>query len=357
MATKPTRSTRSTRTSKTKAEVMEDFESVASAVKHSEALPAKEAELKLAREAAARKSAEEISPEAITQKLTQAQFSINRTLASVQEQLVQQTQELEQIKQAKAVLQADLEQLHGADKVLLALDTLVQEYQDKNREMETAYQERRKQLEEETATVRKQWEQEAMLHNKQVAERNSELQKLRVREQADYEYNTQQGRKIEHDNWKEQLRMEQIAERDRREALEKNWAARSAEIAAKEQEFAQLKAQVEAFPAKLDAEVKKAEAIAGNSIKREYEHKIQLLSKDAESQHRVLEMQNTALQDVVQKQQATIAELQTRLRDSEMNVKSIAEKALESASSTRTMAEVRTMLHQEPVNGGSRSKA
>lgn len=350
------KSTRTTRTSKTKTEVKDEFEEVAAKVRSAEALPVKEAELKAAREATIRKQVEDISPEAITQKVTAVQFAVNRTLASVQEQLVQQTQELDAIKQAKELLQADLERLHSADKVLSALDVLVQEYEDKSQELEAAYAATKKALEEDAIRTRQSWSEEQKLHAKTISERNVELEKTRQREQADFEYNYAQTRKQQTDAFAEEIRVRHAAERDRKEQLDKEWATRSAELTAKENDFVKLKTEVDAFPAKLDSEVKRAEAIVGNTVKREYEHKIQLLSKDAESQQKVLEMQIQSLQDAVQKQQVTIAELQTRLKDSENNVKSIAEKALDSASSTRTLAEVRTMLPHENNQGG-RSKA
>lgn len=351
-----TKSTRSTRTSKTKAEVKEDFEEVAAKVKSVEALPAKEAELRASHESSIRKQVEDISPEAITRKVSEAQFAINRTLASVQEQLVQQTQELDAIKQAKKLLQADVEQLHGTDKVLLALDVLVQEYEDKERDLSEAHQGRLFALNDESSTARRQWAEEVQAHTKAVNERNAELEKTRKRELADFEYAQLQARKLQADKFAEECRVTQAAERDRHETLQRSWDLREAELKAKEAEFAALKAQVEAHPAKLDGEVKKAEAIVGNAMKRDYEHRIQLSNKDAESHQKVLEMQITALQDAVAKAQASNAELQARLKDSENNVKSIAEKALESASSSRTLSEMRIMSPHEN-NQGQRSKA
>lgn len=337
-------STRKPRATRTKAETKAALNDVVTITRGKEAVSAKEQEVVDARNAQTRNAVADLSVEKALNGVTKTNLDVSKALSAVTEQLVETTRELETVKEAVALEQAELEQLHGKDIVASSIDDLIADYNDKKAKFD-----------EDVAATRTAWIKEEEAHNQAVRERNEALTKTRQRDEAEYQYKTQQERRAAQDKFNDEMRAQQVTERDRREAVLRDHATRELELKARENDLASYKAQVEAFPAKLDAEVKKAEAIATNSVKREYEHKIQLMTKDSENAAKVSANELASLKQQLDKALTTIAEQQARLTAADDKVRSIAEKALEAASGRQALAEVANFASRE--NGTSTRKS
>jgi hypothetical protein len=140
------------------------------------------------------------------------------------------------------------------------------------------------------------------------------------------------------------MRQQAAAERDRREKLEKDWATREEGLKLREKELEDLRKQVADFPTQLKKEADTAAAIAGNRVKSEWELKFTLAQKDAETAQRVASMEIHSLKDTNHKQAQALQTLQSELAEAKRQVQAIAEKALESASGARALAEVQGVI-------------
>ncbi len=184
-----------------------------------------------------------------------------------------------------------------------------------------------------------------------------ETAKNRTRENAEYLYATNQTRKKEADSHFETVRVTQAQERDRKEALEKSWAGREADIQAQEAEIASLKKSVEAYPAQEAAAVQRAVAIATSALKSNLEHSFQLTQKDLETKLALADQATRSLIAEGIKKDNTISVLEARVAEGLNKIESIANAALTSASSTRTLAEMQTYLGNKSENGTTARKS
>ena len=120
----------------------------------------------------------------------------------------------------------------------------------------------------------------------------------------------------------------------------------------REKELEDLRKQVADFPAALKKETDTAAAIAGNRVKSDWEMKFTLAQKDAETAQRVASMEIASLKETNAKQAQAILTLQTELNEAKRQVQAIAEKALESASGARALAEVQGVIASRDYTKG-----
>jgi chromosome segregation ATPase len=282
-----------------------------------------------------------LTAESAVKKVTEAGLTINKTLAGINEQVIALVEELKKLDEAIQLKTEELAGLHGKDVAASAIDVLVAEYDRKKADLQAEME----RLQKEIAETRAQ--SAAELKAEQDA---AELARKRAEEE--YGYNIQIQRKKEQDAFAEQLRVQSAAERDRKEKLEKDWATREEALKLREKELEDLRKQVADFPAVLKKEADAAAAIAGNRVKNDWEMKFTLAQKDAETAQRVACMEITSLKDINAKQAQAIQTLQSELAEAKRQVQAIAEKALESASGARALAEVQGVIASREYTKG-----
>ncbi|MCE9666471.1 kinetoplast-associated protein [Myxococcus stipitatus] len=309
------------------------FEDLARKARNKPVVPAKEQE---ARDTHARSVLAEVSnlsAESAVKKVTEAGLTINRTLAGINEQVVALVEEMKQLDEAIQLKTQELSDLHGRDVAASAVDVLVAEYDKRKADLQAEVE----QLQKDIAERRERADAEL------TAERDAaEVARRRAEEQ--YAYDVQNQRKKEQDAFAEGLRVQAAAERDRKEKLEKDWAGREEALRLREKELEDLRKQVAEFPQVLKKETDTASAIVGNRVKAEWDMKLTLATKDAETAQRVASMEIASLKDTATKQAQAIQALQTELAEAKRQVQAIAEKALESASGARALAEVQGVI-------------
>ena len=217
-----------------------------------------------------------LTAESAVKKVTEAGLTINKTLAGINEQVISLVEELKQLDEAIQLKTEELNGLHGKDVAASAIDVLVAEYDKKKAELEAEMERLQKDIEETRAKAA----------TDQASERQS-TEVARKRAEEEYAYDTQLQRKKEQDAFAESLRQQAAAERDRKEKLEKDWATREDALKLREKELEDLRKQVADFPLVLKKETDTAAAVAGNRVKSEWELKLTLATKDAETAQRV----------------------------------------------------------------------
>jgi len=135
--------------------------------------------------------------------------------------------------------------------------------------------------------------------------------------------------------------------REHQEGLTKDWADRETELKKRENELIELRQQVANFPEVVKKEVNAAVAIATNSVKKEYETKMVLSSKDAETAGKLAAQEATALTATISKLNHQVDDLKVQLEQAHRDVKEISAKALDSASGRTTMEALQKVLEKE----------
>jgi colicin import membrane protein len=279
------------------------------------------------------KSAANLTIDAAAKKVTEAQLSIGKTLSDVTSKLQEQLQELETVTQAVSLRKQELNTIYGSEQVLKSIDELQAEYENKKTQVD----------------------QDFAAYQQETEARQQSLELQRTQEEESFNYNLQQARRNEQLKYEEENRVRKAYERDQTETLQKGWALREEGLKKLENEIVDLRAKVAAFPTELDAAVKKAEAIVGNTVKRDYEHKLQLLQKDFDTAKTVSDGTIRGLHERLAANDKVIGELTLRLTSAEERVTTIATKALEAASSTKSLADVQNLI-QTQNNGASARK-
>jgi chromosome segregation ATPase len=282
-----------------------------------------------------------LTAESAVKKVTEAGLTINKTLAGINEQVMSLVEELKKLDEAIQLKTDELGELHGKDIAASAVDVLVAEYDRKKEELQAEME----RLQKEISDTRSKFATDL------AAERDA-LEVARKRAEEEYAYDTQLQRKKEQDAFTEQLRQQSATERDRKEKLEKEWATREEALKLREKELEDLRKQVTDFPSVLKKETDTAAAIAGNRVKSEWEMKFTLAQKDAETSQRVSIMEIGSLKETNSKQAQAIQALQTELAEAKRQVQAIAEKALESASGARALAEVQGVIANRDYTKG-----
>lgn len=118
----------------------------------------------------------------------------------------------------------------------------------------------------------------------------------RNRENADYVYRRDLERSREEDRYNNEM-----------EAKRREWEEKDAEYAARAAELESYKKQVAEFPSILEKEVKKAESIVGNTMKRDFETQNKIAAAEREAEKKLLEQK-------VQNQESMIAELNRQIQ-------------------------------------------
>lgn len=274
-----------------------------------------------------------LTAESAVKKVTEAGLTINKTLAGINEQVMALVEELKKLDEAIHLKTEELSGLHGKDIAASAIDVLVTEYDRKKADLQAEMERLQKEISDNRARSAAELasEQEAA----EVARRRAE---------EEYTYSIQLLRKKEQDAFAEQMRLQAAAERDRKEKLEKDWATREEGLKLREKELEDLRKQVADLPTVLKKEADTAAAIAGNRVKAEWEMKFTLAQKDAETAQRVASMEINSLKETNHKQAQALQTLQAELAEAKRQVQAIAEKALESASGARALAEVQGVI-------------
>ncbi|HEX8823553.1 MAG TPA: kinetoplast-associated protein [Archangium sp.] len=317
------------------------FEELARKSRNKPVVPTKEQE---ARHSHARNVLTDVSgltAESAVKKVTEAGLTINKTLGGINEQVMSLVEELKKLDEAIHLKTEELAALHGKDVAASAIDVLVAEYDRKKLELQAELE----RLEKEISDTRMKSAEELT-----AAREAAELARKRAEEA--YTYDIQLQRKKEQDAFAEQLRQQASTERDRKEKLEKDWAVREENLKQREKELEELRKQVADFPVVLKKETDTAAAIAGNRVKGEWELKLTLAQKDAETAQRVASMEIASLKETNARQAQALLALQNELVEAKRQVQTIAEKALESASGARALAEVQGVIASREYTKG-----
>lgn len=295
------------------------------------AISAKGTKAAAIRETEVLESVSGLSIASVSNNITQTQVDVQQTLATLSGKLTEQLQVLEKVEEAIVLKRESLRQLHDIDAKAMELD----------------------ELNSQIAATRQSWEDEQAQKKRQFAEQQSERNKTWARQEEEYGYKIQQEHKKAEDTFGFKMAQQERENHLRQEQLERGWHERETELKKREAELTELRAAKENFPEVIKKEVNAAVAIATNSVKKEYETKIVLASKDSEVDKRLATQEVASLTATITKLNAQIEDLRATLEQAHRDAKEIAAKALESASGRAAMEALqRSMERETPYKPG-----
>lgn len=325
------------RPKRSKAEVQKEFADISREVETAvESADTKANELAKAKEAEVRQEVEGVTVEAVVERISSLGLEVTRALAGLSEKLTQEVSRLAAVREAVELERKDLERLHKIDVAATALDQLVQQYAQE-----------KEQLEAEIASCRTAWEEELRSAERERKEQEESLKKQRQREIEEYEYKKALDRKKAQDKYEEEMRLLEKSNKEKQEALQKSWQQREAELKAKEEEYLRLSKESEGFAARLQKEAEQAAARAVREADAKSAQQLQLLTKDAEAEKRLAELQIKTLEGTISRQSAQIEMLQKQLDEAKQQVQEIAVKAIEGASGAKALAHVGSIAMEQ----------
>jgi colicin import membrane protein len=268
-----------------------------------------------------------LNMDAVSGTIATTQVEVQKSLAALSAKLVEQLQVLGNVEEAIALKREELKQLYDIESAAVSLDDLDAKIQ----------------------AQREAWMDEQARKQREFAEQQSERNKQWMRTEEEYQYRMSLEHKKGEDEFAYRLAQQEKANRDKQELLEKTWAEREAELKKREKELEDLRAQVANIPEQIRKAENAAAAVAGNSVKKEYETKMTLATKDAEMAAKLAEQEVSSLRLALDKTTTQLAELKEQLDRARNDVKEISSKALESASGRSAMEALQKVLEKDPT--------
>lgn len=169
------------------------------------------------------------------------------------------------------------------------------------------------------------------LHEAQVKQAKLE----RKREDDEYNYNLKIKRRDEEDAYIQKKAKQEQELKTKKEEFDKMVASREESLQIKEDELLELRQKALEYDNNLRSAVAATEKEVSNRLKKEYEFQQKLENKDLEVQIKLFQQEVEALKLKVKEQQLIVSELNEKSAKASDQVKDIALKAIEGASTSR----------------------
>jgi colicin import membrane protein len=268
-----------------------------------------------------------LNMDAVSGTIASTQVEVQKSLAALSAKLVEQLQVLGNVEEAIKLKREELQQLYNIEAGAVSLDD----------------------LDAKIEAQREAWKEEQARKQREFAEQQSERNKQWARMEEEYQYRMAQEHKKSEDEFAYRMAQQEKTNRDKQELLEKNWGQREEELKKREKELEDLRAQVASIPEQIRKAENAAAAVATNSVKKEYETKIVLATKDADTAEKLAAQEVNSLRAALEKSHAQLAELKAQLDQAHHDVKEISAKALESASGRSAMEALQKVLEKDPA--------
>lgn len=267
-----------------------------------------------------------LKPEDVVSQVGELQMRLQGTLAGLSAAIAGKVEQMQKVDEAIVLKTKELQELHNIDAVATTIEDMAAQQQEIQDDWDKQTEEKRAAWREEQAERMKKWQ----------------------REQEEHEYTLAQMLKKKKDDIEAIISHAQRAEAIRQEDLTRKWQDREDELTSKEEEVQKLQEEVTGFEEKLKSEVNRAEKIVENSVKRHYEHQMELMKKDVDAADKLHAAEVGSLRSKVTSLEDEMKNLQRTLEAARQDAKEVTAAALESASGRRV-----TEALQKVVDGSN----
>jgi len=293
------------------------------------------------------KTATTLDPEGIDREIGSLKSDIGRMLAELSEKLAAEAARFKSLQQAVEAKQRELQELYGIEKTAATLAALIETQNQKRAEFEAEMTQQRERLTAEIETTRTDWEKERKAHEAELRERDAAEKKARDREKEQFDYAFKRDQQAVRDKLADEKATLEKELKLKKEIVDKELAGREGVLVEKETELATLRAKAAAFPQELDGAVAKAVKEATDKLKLESKNREELLQKQFEGERNVLATRNEALEKAIKELADQNGRLNKQLDAAYLKLQEIAEKTIEGASQSKSLAELQKLLVEQ----------
>ncbi|TVQ46416.1 MAG: hypothetical protein EA365_05265 [Gloeocapsa sp. DLM2.Bin57] len=265
--------------------------------------------------------------------LEQLKLSFGGTVSNLSEQLITEATSLGKLQTALTQEKAQLTELYELEEITEdTLDELIIEYQNSAKAFELELREQSETLLQEIQDLRLAWSKEKETHNREVKGRNEDYEKEKRREAEEYNYNLELELTLSQEEYEQTKNALYQELADIRQQQEKAWQEREKAIAESEAKYTEVKQQVEAFPAELEAKKKKGQEEGKGIGTYQAKVKTDLRQKEIEGEKQNYQLRIQALEESITNQQTRLESLTKQLELAQKQVQDLAVKAIEGTS-------------------------
>lgn len=296
---------------------------------------------------AALKVAAAVVAEGIDREIGGLKSEIGKMLAEVSEKLAAEASRFRSLQKAAEAKESELRELYGIEKSASSLAALIEAQNQKRQEFEAESAQEREQLKAEMDETRLAWQKERQAHEAELRERDTAEKKARDREKEQFDYAFKREQQGLRDKLNDENATLEKELRLKKEAAEQEFAERERVLVEKETELNTLRAKAAAFPKELEAAVDKAVKEATDKLKLEAKNREDLLKKESEGERNVLTTRIESLEKLAKDLAEQNGRLNKQLEAAYQKVQEIAEKTVESAGQSRSLADLQKLLVEQ----------
>jgi len=282
------------------------------------------------------------------QSLAQIQSSFGGAASNLSEHLITEATQLETVRQAIALGKIELKELHQLTEVgESTIDSLIEQYQANYQIFTEELSQQQENDRQEIETLNQAWDKEKETQNRFIKTRNEEYRKTQQREKEEYEYNLDLGRDLDEEEYNQERKLIQEELESNRQALEKLWSEREAEIAKLEQEYAAAKDKVAAFEEQLKSKVKQAKEEGKGIGTYQAKVKTDLRAREIAGDTKNYELRIESLEQTIRHQGSRINKISQQLDSSLQQVQDLAVKAIEGSSNRNSFEAMKAIAMEQ----------
>lgn len=334
-------------TKNTKTDIIKAYNELLMKVKEQKA-PDRQAERKKEEEKKVVNTASQTTIEKIIKSLADVKLEIVKSLDTLGEELIEEYKRLTNLKQAIEIETKTLEEIHEIKVNADSLAALLLALKEKQEKFDEEINQKKTEFDADMTQKRQQWKKEQEEAELLRKEKETQVKKERQREEEEYNYSLQLKRKKDKDEYEAKKAAMEKELRDKRAALQIELSEREAAISSREKEYEELKAKVESFPPQLDNAIKETEKTVIERIETKYKHDVDLKAKEVEGERKLSKQIISSMESKIKEQDEMIRQLTQRANEAGLQVKDIAVKAIEGASSQRMISRD-SEKHAEPT--------
>ncbi|SPE57266.1 conserved hypothetical protein [Verrucomicrobia bacterium] len=336
----------------TKQEMLEAYQALAKQLQEeraAELAPERRLEEKRAEEAV--KVATAVESDGIDREIGNLKSQIGKMLADISDRLASESTRFRSIQKAVQSKEQEIKELYGIEKAAVSLAALIEAQNQKRAEFETDITNEREQLQNEMDSKRAEWDEEKKTHEAEIKERDALEKKALDRAREDFNYNFKREQQAVKDKLNDEKTALEKEIKLKRETAEREFSEREKSLAEREHELAELRAKAAAFPKDLETAVSQAVKEATDRLRLEAKSREDLAHKQFEGERNVLAARNESLERANKDLLASNSKLAQQLEAAYQKVQDIAEKTVEGASQSKTLAELQKLLLDQSRKG------
>lgn len=313
---------------------------------------AKEAKKK--KEAEVTSKADQLMEGNIESKITDLSKSVVQLLTKIDSDLKEQTKNLQTVKEAIAIKEAELKELFGIEKQAHTLAGLVNAHQELKLSQEKELAEEKGKAANELEEIKKQIEMARKEYETMLKEQKETLALQKKRGEEEFKYEFARHKKQSYDQLEDELaskRKEFEVELEKTTKELDTYKAqldeREEKLLKREEKMKELEDEVASIPDKI-AEVKKeAKEKADAEMKKVLAIREAAFKKEVEADKKILETECENLKKQLQASNETISELQTKLDEAYKRIQEMGIQMVSSSNESKTFDKIAALVSEK----------